>query len=96
MKGTLLDFIRRYSILFIFLILFVAGANLEKPELRALLLASLLECMAIGFSSFAAFVFTRVRFTDNPEAPNLGLIFLGVHICLGFSILALYLAQFAS
>ncbi|MFN3306611.1 MAG: hypothetical protein ACK42Z_05435 [Candidatus Kapaibacteriota bacterium] len=88
------DFIKRYGLLIIVAFFSLSLVNLEKPELRTFLLASLLECTAIAFSSFAAYVFTKVKFSEQPETPNLGLIFLGVHISFGLSLLALYLAQF--
>ncbi len=94
MERTVIDFVKRYSLLIVVLLLSLSLANLEKPEQRTFVLACLLECSAIAFSSFAAFVFTKVKFSEKPETPNLGLIFLGVHISFGLSLLALYLAQF--
>ncbi|MFN3781767.1 MAG: hypothetical protein ACK4SO_06295 [Candidatus Kapaibacteriota bacterium] len=88
------DFIKRYGLLIIVALFSLSLVNLEKPEFRTFLLACLLECTAIAFSSFAAYVFTKVKFSEQPETPNLGLIFLGVHISFGLSLLALYLAQF--
>ncbi|MCX7909858.1 MAG: hypothetical protein N2560_10155 [Ignavibacteria bacterium] len=96
MKKEVSNFLSRYGFLmFAFLFLFIIS-KLEPPEIRTFLLASLLECLAIAFSSFASFVFTKVRFSETPNAPNLGLIFLGVHISFGLSVLALYLAQFSN
>lgn len=96
MEKAFLDFARRYAPLVFALIVILALSKLEQPEVRTFLLASLLECFAIAFSSFASYVFTKVRFTEQPNAPNLGLIFLGVHICFGLSVMALYLAQFVN
>ncbi|MEJ5286190.1 MAG: hypothetical protein CH6_4515 [Candidatus Kapaibacterium sp.] len=96
MKETVLNFLKRYSILVVAFLIATILAKLEQPEVRTILLASLLECFAIAFSSFASFVFTKVQFSEKPETPNLGLIFLGVHICFGFFVLALYLAQYAN
>lgn len=96
MEKAILEFSRRYAPLLLALVIIISFSKLEQPEVRTFLLASLLECIAIAFSSFASFVFTKVKFTEQPNAPNLGLIFLGVHICFGFSVLALYLAQFVN
>lgn len=96
MEKSIIDFFKRYSVLFLAFSVSFILAKLEYPEIRTLLLASLLECFAIAFSSFAAFVFTKVKFSDKPKTPNLGLIFLGVHICFGLFVLSLYLAQFAN
>jgi len=96
MIKKMIDFLKRNGVLLIIVVATLYLSNLESPEIRAFLLASLLECIAIGFSGFAVFVFTNVRFTENPITPNLGLIFLGVHISFGLSVLALYLAQFAN
>lgn len=94
MQRQVIDFIKRYGPLIIVLFFSLWLVNLEKPEFRTFLLACLMECGAIAFSSFAVFVFTKVKFSEQPETPNLGLIFLGVHISFGLSLLALYLAQF--
>jgi hypothetical protein len=96
MIEKIVDFLKRNGVLLIFVLATLYLSNLESPEIRAFLLASLLECIAIAFSGFAVFVFTNVRFTENPVTPNLGLIFLGVHISFGLSVLALYLAQFTN
>ncbi|MGQ9819945.1 MAG: hypothetical protein ACUVQ1_08525 [Candidatus Kapaibacteriales bacterium] len=39
-------------------------------------------------------MFTKVKFSEQPSTSNLGLIFLGVHICVGLTLLSVYLAQF--
>jgi ABC-type maltose transport system permease subunit len=96
MKDALKDFLKRYGVLSAILLLAAMTTRLEMPEIRTLLLASILECLAVAFSSLASYVFTRIKFTEQPQTPNLGLIFLGVHICFGFSVLALYLAQFVN
>ncbi len=96
MHNQVWDFLKRNSLLTLLFILTIFLLKLESPEIRAFLLASLLECIAIAFSGVAVFVFTKVKFTEQPEASNLGLIFLGVHISFGLSVLALYLAQFSN
>lgn len=96
MHNQVWDFFKRN---FLLVLLFVSSLHLlklESPEIRAFLLASFLECIAIAFSGVAVFVFTKVKFTEQPGTSNLGLIFLGVHISFGLSVLALYLAQFSN
>ncbi|MGB9772224.1 MAG: hypothetical protein ACPLX7_09685 [Candidatus Kapaibacteriota bacterium] len=96
MEQAILNFLKRYALLITVLAISIVLANLEQPEIRTLLLASLTECFAIAFSSFAAYVFTKVKFSEKPDTPNLGLIFLGVHIFFGLTVLAVYLAQFSN
>jgi len=96
MIENVVDFLKRNGLLLLFVIATLYLLRLEGPEVRAFLLASLLEFIAIAFSGFAVYVFTNVRFTKEPSTPNLGLIFLGVHISFGLSVLALYLAQFTN
>jgi hypothetical protein len=96
MDKTFVSFVKRYgTILLLFALAFLV-VKLEFPEIRAIFLSILVESVAIAFSGIASFVFTKVRFEDTPEAPNLGLLFLGVHICIGLTILSVYLAQFTA
>ncbi len=64
------------------------------PELRTLLIITIVECMSLALSGLSAFVYTNLDFTKMYFANALGFIFLGVHICIGLTILGVYLAQF--
>lgn len=91
-----LDFIRRNGLIFLLAILTFWHLKLEFPEIRAFLFVVASETIAIAFSGISAYVFTKVKFTDKPESANLGLIFLAVHICVGLTLLSVYLAQFGA
>ncbi len=95
-KKGIANFIKRHSAVLLLSISTLAIVKLEFPEIRAILLSILVESVAIAFSGIASFVFTKVRFEDSPQTPNLGLIFLGVHLCIGLAILSVYLAQFTT
>lgn len=88
------DFLRRNITLAFLGMVSIWFLKLEIPEIRALLFAVTTEILAIVFAGISAFVFTNVKFTENPQTPNLGLIFLAVHICIGLTLLSVYLAQF--
>lgn len=96
MNVAFIDFVKRHSIILALFVLAFVFVKLESPEIRAIFLSVLVESVAIAFSGIASFVFTKVRFEDTPNAPNLGLLFLGVHICIGLAILSVYLAQFTT
>ena len=72
------------------LLLFRAGL----PEYKTMLLLVSVECLAIALSGIAAFVYTKIDFTVEMSGTNLGLLFLGVHFCIGMAVLGVYLAQF--
>lgn len=64
-------------------------------EIRTLLLLVITECTALALSGAAQYVYTKIDFTADNAPLNLGMIFLGVHILTGLTILGVYLAQFA-
>ncbi len=89
-----IQYITRYGVwmligLFTFLLLMPRSA-----ELNTLLLILLIEFTAIGLSGLAAYVYTRVDFTREYTRHELGLIFLGVHICAGLTMTGVYFTQF--
>lgn len=88
------DFLSWDGFLLAFGILTLWLLKLEFLGRHAFLFVVATEIVAIAFSEFSAFVFTKVKFSDIPSTPNLGLIFLGVHICVGLTLLSVYLAQF--
>jgi MFS family permease len=60
---------------------------------RTLLIAVLIECLALGLSGLAAFAYTKLDFIKENAESTLGRIFLGVHICAGLSVLSVYFTQ---
>lgn len=64
-------------------------------ELQTLLILILVEVVAVALSAVAAYSFTKVDFTYGIATNSLGYIFLGVHICVGLTILGVYLVQFS-
>jgi hypothetical protein len=89
------DFVARNSIwlgLAVFtLYLFSPGS----PELNTILFVITIEALAIGLSGIAAYCFTRIDFINEHLNNDLGMIFLGVHVCVGLVILGVYIAQFS-
>lgn len=89
----ILDFLKRNTIwigLGIISYLLISPSN---PEIKTLLLILLIESAAIGLSALAAFCFTKINFI-NEHPGQLGWIFMGVHVCVGFIVLGVYIAQF--
>lgn len=62
-------------------------------EINTIFFIILIEVLAIILSSFAAYVFTKLDFTKD-RTNILGFIFLGVHLCVGLSVLGTYIVQF--
>jgi hypothetical protein len=90
------DFIKRNIV---WLMLGLIAILLFKPELaeiKTILLVAAIESLALGLSGVAAYVYTKIDFTQTHTNSNLGFIFLGVHICIGLTILGVYLAQFGA
>jgi hypothetical protein len=65
-----------------------------KTEIRTFFLIIAIECLALALSAMAVKVYTAIDFTKMYVA-NLGQIFIGVHICVGLTVLGVYIAQFA-
>jgi hypothetical protein len=65
-------------------------------EIKTILLIAAIEALSIALSGIALYAFTKVDFTKYFAGANPGLIFLGVHICVGMSVLGVYLVQFGS
>ena len=65
--------------------------------LQVTLTSVLLECLAIGLSNFAQYVYSRLKFNseESPHTSILGYIFLGVHILIGLIGFGAYFIQFA-
>lgn len=94
-----INFIKRHIV---WILVGIATLSLLVPsfaEVRTMLLLITMECLAIVLSGLAQFIYTKIDFTgehpSNGYSPlNLGMIFLGVHILSGLTILGVYLAQF--
>jgi hypothetical protein len=87
------DFIFRNAT---WLILGFIAIILLKPalaEINTFLLITVIECTAIALSGLAVFAFTKIDFTQEIARNNLGYIFLGVHLCVGFAVIGVYIAQ---
>ena len=65
------------------------------PEVKTLLLISVTEALAIALSGAANYAYTAIDFANDANSTNSGLIFLGVHVCIGLVVLGVYLAQFS-
>jgi hypothetical protein len=65
-------------------------------EIKTILLIAAIEALSLALSGVALYSFTKVDFTKYFAGANPGLIFLGVHICVGMTVLGVYLAQFGS
>jgi hypothetical protein len=78
------------------LIIFVSFLSLApaKAELRTFYLITAIECVALALSAIALKVFTEIDFVRRADG-TLGQIFIGVHLCVGLSVLGVYIAQFA-
>ncbi len=91
-----MNFIIRHALLIALAILALLMLSPARAEINTFLLIAAVECIALALSGVAVFVFTRINFTSEYAGNNLGLIFLGVHVCAGMSVLGVYIAQFAN
>lgn len=66
----------------------------STPEIKTTLIIAMVEALAIGLSAMAVFAYTKIDFIKD-QSSQLGYIFLGVHICVGFVVMGVYLAQFS-
>lgn len=75
------------------------GLLLLEPtiaELKTIFLVIICESLALAMSGIAQYVYTKIDFIKANALNSLGLIFIGVHILTGLTILGVYLAQFAN
>jgi len=80
----------------VWILLGMISMLLLKPaiaELNTLLLILLVESLALSLSGVALFVYSKIDFTENIKSSNIGLIFLGVHVCVGLVVIGVYIAQ---
>lgn len=87
------DSLKRNSIWVILALVGLYFLAPQNPELRTFFLIITVECMAILLSTIATKVYTSIDFTQTKEI-TLGFIFTGVHICVGLTVLGVYIAQF--
>ncbi|GAB1370402.1 hypothetical protein MASR1M45_04630 [Candidatus Kapaibacterium sp.] len=85
--------IKRHSLWILPAIVALIILSPAKAEIRTFLLVLSIECTAIFMSALSARVYTKMDFTKEAVS-NLGYIFIGVHLCVGLSVLGVYIAQF--
>lgn len=92
--NNVLNYIKRYSLPILLLIL---SAFLIKPaiqEINTFILIILTELTALMLSALAVFVFTKIDFVKEKNNIVLASIFTGVHLCTGLTVIGVYIAQF--
>jgi len=89
------EIMKRNGIWILILLISLIIFNPNIGEYKTLLLIVCIESVALFLSSVAAYCYTTLDFTKVESNNNLGLIFLGVHICTGLSVLGVYFAQFS-
>lgn len=87
------SFIKRNIIWILGIIVAAILLNPAIQELKTILIIIITELIAIALSSLATIIYTELDFTDINNT-NLGFIFLGVHLCVGLTILGSYIVQF--
>jgi lauroyl/myristoyl acyltransferase len=93
--NKLFDFIKRNTIWLGLAALALYLISPGSPELTTILFVITIEAIAIGLSGIAAYTYTQIDFIKENLNNNLGMIFLGVHVCVGLVILGVYIAQFS-
>lgn len=94
---SIADFIGRYGLLVAVVLIIVASlGDTYVATITTIKQIALVECLAIAMSSFAALVFTQIKFTSKGDTHALSRIFLGVHICIGLSVLGIYFLQWST
>lgn len=87
------DIIRRHGI---WILLFTAMMLLfspQKEEFATIMLIIVIELLATALSGLSAYIYTRIDFPTHSQIV-LGHIFLGVHLCVGLTVLGVYFVQF--
>ena len=88
------DFVLRNSIWVLIAFVSILSLAPAKAELRTFYLVTVIECVALALSAIALKVFTEIDFIRRADG-TLGQIFIGVHLCVGLTVLGVYIAQFA-
>ena len=93
---TFIDFIKRHFVWIIAGLISLVMLNPTIAEIKTLLLIVISECLAIALSGLAQFVYTKIDFIRENAVNSLGMIFIGVHLLCGLTILGVYLAQYCN
>jgi len=92
-KEYYLDIVRRHGIWILIFVVVLMLLSPQKEEIATLAIIIAIELIAIALSGLSAYIFTRIDFPTH--LPNvLGFIFLGVHLCVGLTVLGVYYVQF--
>ena len=94
-KINLINFLKRNSILLVVGIFAFLILGPQSAEIKTIFLVIAIESISIALSGFALYVYTKIDFTEDGFHNNPGIILLGVHICVGLSVLGVYIAQFS-
>jgi ABC-type glycerol-3-phosphate transport system permease component len=89
----ILEKIKGNSVWFIAIIISIIILKPAIQEINTILIVIISELLALALSSLAAYVYTELDFKEERDN-NLGYIFLGVHLCVGLSVIGTYIAQF--
>ncbi len=88
-----IDMLLRNSIWIILGAIAMMALKPDIAEINTILLVVLVESLALALSGIALFVYSRIDFTREMTGSSIGLIFLGVHICIGLVVIGVYIAQ---
>ena len=89
----IIDFLTRHIIWIGIAIVSIIFLKPAIAETNTLLMIILIECLALALSGIALIVYSKIDFTTNSSNSNIGLIFLGVHLCVGLIVVGVYIAQ---
>ncbi len=87
------DIIRRQGIWILLFATMLILLGPQKEELATITVIIVVELLAIALSGLSAYIYTRIDFPAYSPSV-LGHIFLGVHLCVGLTILGVYFVQF--
>ena len=99
----LINRIKRHLIWFVFGGLGIVFLKPALAELKTIFFILIIESIALMLSGLSVHAFTEIDFikeiyneNKNIQSNTLGYIFLAVHICIGLSVLGIYIAQFSN
>lgn len=90
----IIDFITRNGLWLIIALIAILALEPAVAEIKTFFIVCFTESLALALSGAAAFAYTRVDFASERGGNALGFIFLGAHICVGLTVLGVYIAQF--
>lgn len=90
---NIVDFIKRHIIWIGIAIFSIILLQPAIAETNTFLIIILIECLALALSGIALVVYSKIDFTINSSNSNIGFIFLGVHLCVGLTVVGVYIAQ---